>query len=84
MLVHIKLLDVLDENNNWDYDKVKTIGYEHVKNIDTFVEFIHSLKKHKAPLIIGDNWYLIEDYALNFPNDFETLLCFYIYVTEYC
>ena len=84
MLVHIKLLEELDENMNWDYDKTKIIAHEEIKKYDTFIEFIHSLKKHEAPLIVGDDWYMIEDYALNFPNDSETIPCIYIFVTEYC
>ena len=84
MLVHIKLLDEVDEHMNYDYEKAKLIGHQKIEDIDKFVEFIHSLKKYEAPLFINNDWYIIEEYGLYFPTDSDSLLCFQIYVTLYC
>ena len=83
MLVHIKELHLNSESDDWDYDNAKFLAAHKIKNIDTFVKFIQVLKKHRKDILIGDEWYTVEDYALCFPTDHESLPCLYVYVIGY-
>ena len=87
MLVHIKLLSEFIETSTsceYDYEKTTTIGYTNVEDYDRYVEFVQKLINHKKPLIIGENWYNVEDYGFNFPENSTCMPCLYIYVSEYC
>ena len=80
MLVHIKLLKCNEEYDDWDYESATTIAFYKVKSYDKFLRFIQSLKKSHGDMIIGSDWYTVEDYALNFPTDKDSVPCFYVYV----
>ena len=82
MLVHILELSVNSEYNDWDYEHTKFLKAYKIKSYDKFIRFIQSLKKYHKEIIIDDNWYSVEDYALNFPTDNDHVPCIYVYVSE--
>lgn len=83
MLVHIKELDVSPLHDDWDYENAKTIAARTIKTYDKFIRFVHEIKKHKIDLIVGENWYTVEDYAFSFPDDSDMVPILYVYVVSY-
>ena len=83
MLVHIKELHSLPDLEDWDYEHAMTIAATKVKTYDKFVRFVEQLKKKNKDLIIGENWYTVEDYSFSFPKNDDHVPCLNVYVVSY-
>ena len=83
MLVHIKEVSPLPDRAEWDFENTKFVQAYKVKSYDKFLRFIQTLKKYHKDLIVGDNWYTVEDYAFCFPENNESVPCLYVYVVSY-
>lgn len=89
MIVHVKLLsewmDHFDDTNEpeYNYSKTKLIATDDIEDYDKFVSLLQVLQKNNKPFIIGEDWYTIEDFGLNFPEGSANVPVIYIYVSKW-
>ena len=80
MLVRILELNFTNNDSEGMDNAHYLAGYE-FENIDKIIEFVKSMKG--KDLRINDEYYTIEDWIWNFPQDFDSLSCLDIYVLSY-
>ena len=81
MLVQFLLLGLSETTSGFDYEHCKVLSARKIKTYDKFIKYIKAMVHHDV--IIEDQWYTIDSYALSFPSDHEMIPCLKVFVYEY-